>query len=105
MIAILLILFIILLFAALPTWPYSAEGRARYHVASARQQTFSAAAKLPQFASGEAVHTLAKQHDSQLRDLQDDLPAALDRTSKSPLEMAKLREADPSSDAREQQAA
>jgi hypothetical protein len=33
MIAILLILFIVLLFAALPTWPYSASGRARYHQA------------------------------------------------------------------------
>ena len=37
MIAILLILFIVLLFAALPTWPYRASGRARYrHVVSVR---------------------------------------------------------------------
>jgi hypothetical protein len=55
MVAILLILFIILLFAALPTWPYSASGRARYHAAT--EGTTRAAAKLPRLSSGEAPHT------------------------------------------------
>ena len=105
MIAILLILFIILLFAALPTWPYSASGRARYHVVSVRERTSRAAAKLPQLSSGEALHTMAEDHTSQFRELQNELQNALDRTAKSSLEIPKLREADRSSDSREQQAA
>ena len=103
MIAILLILFIILLFAALPTWPYSASGRARYHVATER--TASAAAKLPRLSSGEALHTVAGDHTSQFQELQNELQKALDRTARSSLEIPKLGEADRSSDSREQQAA
>jgi hypothetical protein len=106
MIAILLILFIILLFAALPTWPYSASGRARYHhVDSVRERTSSAAAKLPQLSSGEALHAMAEDHTSQFRELQNELQKALDRTARSSLEIPKLGEADRSSDSREQQAA
>ena len=104
MIAILLILFIILLFAAVPTWPYSASGRARYRVGSARNRT-SRAAKPPQLASRETMHTMRADHASQLRELQNDLQASLDRTAKGSLGIAKLRESDRSSDCREQQAA
>ena len=100
MIAILLILFIILLFAALPTWPYSASGRTRYQVVSSR-----AAAKPPQLPRGEALHTMGEGYAAQLRDLQNDLQAALDRTAKSSLEIAGLRGTDRSNDSREQQAA
>ena len=103
MIAILLVLFIILLFAALPTWPYSASGRARYHVAT--EGTFRAAAKLPQLSSGEALHTTAGDHTSQFQELQNELQKALDRTATNSLERPKLGEADRSSDSREQQAA
>jgi hypothetical protein len=102
MIAILLIFFIVLLFAALPTWPYSASGRARYHVAP--EGTARAAAKLPQSSSGKALHTVAEDHASQFRDLQNELQRALDRTARSS-EIAKPREAACSGDSREQQAA
>jgi hypothetical protein len=104
MIAILLILFIILLFAALPTWPYSASGRARYHVVSARER-ISGAAKPPQSSGGKALHTMTEDHASRLRELQNELQEALDRTAKGSLEIAKPSEADRSSDSREQQAA
>ena len=103
MVAILLILFIILLFAAPPTWPYSASGRARYHAAT--EGTTRAAAKLPRLSSGEAPHTMAEDHTSQFRELQNELQKALDRTARSSLEISRLREADRSSDSREQQAA
>ena len=104
MIAILLILFIILLFAALPTWPYSASGRARYHVVSARER-ISGAAKPPQSSTGNALHTVAEDHASRFRELQNELQRALDRTAKGSLEIAKPREADRSNDSRAQQAA
>jgi len=79
MVAILLILFIILLFAALPTLPYSASGRARYHVASVKERTAPAAAKLPQFSGGEALHNRVEDYASQFRELQNRLQDALIR--------------------------
>lgn len=105
MVAILLILFIILLFAALPTWPYSASGRARYHVASGTEKTAPAAAKLPQFSSGEALHTGAEDYASQFRELKNRLQDALDQTAKRLPKRPNLREADRSSNSRERQAA
>ena len=105
MVAILLIVFIILLFAALPTWPYSASGRARYHVASGTEKTAPAAAKLPQFSSGEALHTGAEDYASQFRELKNRLQDALDQTAKRLPKRPKLREADRSSNSRERQAA
>jgi type II secretory pathway pseudopilin PulG len=105
MVAILLILFIILLFSALPTWPYSASGRARYRVASVGERTARAAAKLPQFSRGEALHTMADDYTSQLRELQNELQNALDQVAKSSPQKPKLREADRSKNSREQWAA
>jgi hypothetical protein len=75
MVAILIILFIILLFAALPIWPYSASGRARYHVVSVGERT-TRTAKLPQFSSGEALHTMAEDYSSHFRELQNELQKA-----------------------------
>jgi hypothetical protein len=106
MVAILLILFIILLFAALPTLPYSASGRARYHVASVKERTAPAAAKLPQFSGGEALHNRVEDYASQFRELQNRLQDALDQTTKrSSPKKPKLREADRSGNGQERQAA
>jgi hypothetical protein len=105
MVAILLILFIILLFAALLTWPYSASGRTRYHVASVKGRTAPAAAKLPQFSSGEALNARAEDYASQFRELQNRLQDALDQTAKRSSQKPKLREADRSGNSRERQAA
>jgi len=105
MVAILLILLIILLFAALPTWPYSASGRARYHAVSVGERTVRAAAKLRQVSGGEALHTGAEDYASQFRELQNRLQDALDRTAKSAPKKPKLREADRTSNNREQRAA
>jgi hypothetical protein len=105
MVAILLILIIILLFAALPTLPYSASGRARYHVASVKERTAPAAAKLPQFSGGEALHNRVEDYASQFRELQNRLQDALDQTAKSSPKKPKLREADRSGNGQERQAA
>jgi predicted secreted protein len=102
MVAILLILFIILLFAALPT---SASGRARYHAVSVGEGTVRAAAKLPQFSGGEALHTGAEDYASHFRELQNELQKALDQAPKSAPKKPKLREADRTSNNREQRAA
>jgi hypothetical protein len=48
---------------------------------------------------------MTEEHASRLRELQNELQEALDRTAKGSLEIAKPREADRSSDSREQQAA
>ena len=100
MVAILLIVFIILLFAALPTWPYSASGRARYHFSVGQRTTRTA--KLPQFFSGEAPHAMAEDYSSHFRQLQNQLQSALDQAPKS---SPKLRAVDRSRNSREQQAA
>ena len=105
MVAILLILFIILLFAALPTLPYSASGRARYHAVSVGERTVRAAAKLRQVSGGEALHTGAEDYASQFRELQNRLQDALDQTAKSSPKKPKLRETDRSSNGQERQAA
>ena len=104
MVAILLIVFIILLFAALPTWPYSASGRSRYHVVSVGERT-ARAAKRPQFSSGEALHTTAEDYASRFRELQNELQNALDRPAKGSPQKPKLREADRSANRRERRAA
>jgi hypothetical protein len=105
MVAILLILTIVLLFAALPILPYSASGRARYHVASVRERRARAGAKLPQFSSGETLHTTADAYISRLRALQNELQKALDRPAKSSPQRPKLREADRSRSSQQQRAA
>jgi hypothetical protein len=97
MVAILFIVFIILLFAALPTWPYSASGRARYHVARA--------AKRPRFSSGEAPYTTAEDYASRFRALQTELQKALDRQGNGSPKRLRLGEADRFANGRERQAA
>ena len=104
MVTILLIVFIIFLFAALPTWPYSASGRARYHVISVGERT-ARAAKRPQFSSGEALHTTTEDCTSRFRELQNELQNALDRPAKGSPQKLKLRQADRSANSREQRAA
>jgi hypothetical protein len=96
MVAILLIVFIILLFAALPTLPYSASGRARYHVARAAKRT--------RFSSGEAPHTTPQDYASRFRELQSELQNALDRQAKGWRKVG-LSEADRFAHDREQRAA
>jgi Protein of unknown function (DUF3309) len=100
MVAILLILFIVLLFAALPIWPYSASGRARYHVSVGEGTTRPA--KLPQLSSGETQHAMPEDYSSHFRELQIQLQNALDREAKSSSE---LRQVDRSRISREQKAA
>lgn len=82
MVAILLILFIILLFSALPIWPYSASGRAQYHVVLVADRT-ARSTKLPRFARGETLYTGAEDYTAQFRKLQDELQMALDRAVKT----------------------
>jgi hypothetical protein len=105
MVAILLILTIVLLFAALPILPYSASGRARYHVASVRERRARAGAKLPQFSGGETLHTTADAYTSQLRALQNELQNALDQPAKSSAKKPRLSDYDRSRNSREQRAA
>jgi hypothetical protein len=105
MVTILLILTIVLLFAALPILPYSASGRARYHVASVREKRVRAGAKLPQFSSGETLHITADAYISQLRALQNELQNALDQPAKSSAKKPRLSEDDRSRNSREQRAA
>jgi type II secretory pathway pseudopilin PulG len=97
MVAILLILFIILLFPALPTWPYSGSGRVRYHVVSLRERTVRAAAELTQLSGGDAVHTTAEDYAVHFRELQNELQKAVDKAAK--------RKVDRSKNNRERQAA
>jgi hypothetical protein len=97
MVAILLIVFVILLFAALPTWPYSASGRARYHVVRA--------VKRPRFSSGEAPHATAEDYASRFRALQNELQNALDRPANGSPQRLRLGEADRFANGRERQAA
>jgi hypothetical protein len=78
MVAILLILLIILLFAALPTWPYTASGRSRYHVAEGERTARTA--ELPQL---NAAH---------FRELQKNCKA-LDGMSHELAAKARIREA------------
>lgn len=104
MVAILLIVFMILLFAALPTWPYSASGRARYHVVLVAERT-ARAAKLPQFSRGEALHAMGEDYTSRFRELQNELQKALDQEATNSRQKPKLREADRSTNSREQRAA
>jgi hypothetical protein len=100
MIAILLIIFIVLLFAALPTLPYSASGRARYHVVSKAGD-----GKRPRFSSSEALHNPAEDYTSRFRALQLELQNALDRPTNTSPQRLRLREADRFAHDREQQAA
>jgi Protein of unknown function (DUF3309) len=88
MVAILLILFIVLLFAALPTWPYSASGRARYHVVSVGERTVRPA-KRPQVLSRETP-----PYAAQFRKLQNELQKALDRAADASPKAPNVREAD-----------
>ena len=105
MVAILLILTIVLLFAALPILPYSASGRARYHVASVRKKRARAGAQRTQFSSGEILHTRADAYISQLRALQNELQDALDQPAKSSAKKPRPCEDDRSRNSREQRAA
>jgi hypothetical protein len=97
MIAILLIVFIIFLFAALPTLPYSASGRARYRVVRA--------AKRPRISSGKALHPIAEDYASRFRALQIELQNALDRPDNSPAQGGWLGAADRFANGRERRAA
>ena len=99
MVAILLILFIILLFSALPIWPYSASGRAQYHVVSVGNRT-ARSMKLPRFSRGQTLHTGAVDYSAQFRKLQDELQIALDRAVKTSPQKAKSGGADRSGDNR-----
>jgi type II secretory pathway pseudopilin PulG len=92
MVTILLILLIILLFAVLPTWPYIASGRARYHVVSARERTARGATKLPQLSSSEALQT--KDYALQFRELQNELQKALDQAAKGSPQRPELKGAE-----------
>jgi hypothetical protein len=103
MVAILLIVFIILLFAALPTLPYSASGRARYHVVSVGPRTALNAKRL-RVSSGEAPHTTPQDYASRFRELQNELQNALDRQAKGWRKVG-LSEADRFAHDREQRAA
>ena len=99
MVAILLILFIVLLFSALPIWPYSASGRAQYHVVSVGDRT-ARSTRLPRFSRGETLHTGAVDYTAQFRKLQDELQMALDRAAKTSSQKTKLAGADRSGDNR-----
>jgi hypothetical protein len=104
MIAILLIVFIILLFAALPTWPYSASGRVRYYVVPVEKRT-ARDAKRPRFSRGEALHATSQDYASRFRELQNELQNALDRQAKGSPQRPPLRPSDRFSNGGEQQAA
>lgn len=104
MIVILLALFIVLLFAALPTWPYSASGRARYHVVSDGERTVRPE-KSARVLSREAPRTAAENYADQFRKLQDELQRALDREADATPRAPNMREADRSSPGRERRAA
>ena len=99
MVAILLILFIILLFSALPIWPYSASGRTQYHVVSVGDRT-ARSTKLPRLSRGETLHKGPVDYTSQFRKLQDELQMALDRAAKTSSQKTKLGGADRYGDSR-----
>ena len=84
MVVILPILLIALLFAALPTWPYTTSGRSRHRVVSEGVRT-ARAATLPQFSSGDASH---------FRELQVELQKAFERAAKSSPQKPKFRDAE-----------
>ena len=93
MVAILLILFIILLFSALPIWPYSASGRTQSHVVSGGDRT-ARSTKLPRLSRGEPPHKGPVDDNSQFRKLQDELQKALDQAAKTSSQKTKLGGAD-----------
>ena len=103
MVAILLILFI-LLFSALPIWPYSASGRAQYHVVSVGKRT-ARSTKLPRLSNGETLHMGAMDYASQFRKLQDELQKALDQAANTSPQKRKLGGADRSSNGQRLRAA
>jgi hypothetical protein len=104
MAAILLIVFIIFLFAALPTLPYSASGRARYHVVSVGERT-ARVAKRPRLSTGEAPHKASQDYASRFRELQSELQNALDRQAEGWPRKLELSKADRFTHDREQRAA
>jgi Protein of unknown function (DUF3309) len=101
---ILLITLLVLLFAALPTWPYSASGRARYHVVSVGERTVRPA-KRPQVLSRETPPTMVEDYAAQFRKLQNELQRALDRAADASPQAPNVREADRLSHSREKRAA
>jgi hypothetical protein len=103
MVAILLTLFIVLLFAALPMWPYSASGRARYHLASDGERIVRPE-KRPRVLIRETPHT-AGDYAAQFRKLQDELQRALDRVADASPRAPNMREAARPNEARERRAA
>jgi hypothetical protein len=104
MVAILLIIFIIFLFAALPTLPYCASGRARYHVVSVGERA-ALNVKRPRLSSTEAQHTPSPDFASRFRELQNELQNALDRPAKSSPQRLLLKGDDRSANGQEPRAA